>query len=280
MQLTLFKGENLPINYPTENIVLTTIEENKKHTFDYILINFTTLVRNFITALDFEDTEIQNKSKEKFKLLKGGEFVNKYYRMFKRDLEVIDNIFNDNKIKPVYYNKDYKRISRCLENYLVEEDLPPARAITEKYSKSFIKPIKDENVVDIVEDFRNESGENYLLVTHNAVDLVNYQYQNNISLVESFTGELKPYSKWYTKYKKIGDKDMSIFPFNGYLLTALGCNNYIKPGKIKLRRRLYELAKKHRWNNLTGVVKVRGDLIMSDMMLHQILKEKEKCYNK
>ena len=277
MELTLFKGENLPINYPTENIILTTIKENKKHSFDYILINFVTLVRNFLTALDFEE-EVKDKSKKKFKILKGGEFINKYYNMFKQDLEIINNILNDHKIKPVYYYKDYKKVSKCLENYLLPEDQPPARSLTEKYSKSFKVPITDEDVIKIVSEFRNETGEKYLLVTHNAVDLTKYQYMDNVRLVESFTGELKPYDKWYTKYRKIGDKDMSVFPFNGFLLTVLGCNNYIKPGKIKLKRRLYELAKKHRWNSLTGVIKVRADLMSSDPILFSVLKEKEKCY--
>jgi len=279
MDLTLFKGETLPINYPTEGIVLTSIAENKKHSYDFILINFVTLVRNFLTALDFEG-EVKDKSKKKFKILKEGEFINKYYDMFKKDLEIIDNIFNDHKIKPIYYFKDYKKVAKCLENYLLPEDLPPARALTEKYSKSFKIPTTDENIIKIVNDFRDVTGEKYLLVTHNAVDLTKYQYKDNVRLVESFTGELKPYEKWYTKYKKIGDKDMSVFPFNGLLLTVLGCNNYIRPGKIKLKRRLYDLAKKHRWNSTTGLIKIRNDLMNKDPILFRILKEKEGCYKK
>jgi len=277
MELILFKGETLPIDYPTEAVVLTAIEENKKHSFDYILINFVTLVRNFLTALDF-DAELKDKSKKKYKILKQGESINRFYNMFKQNLEIINNIFNDFKIKPVYYYKNYKRVAKCLENYLLPEDQPPARALTEKYTISFKIPMADEDIIDLVPEFRDEAGEKYLLVTHNAVDLTQYQYRNNIRLVESFTGELKPYDLWYTKYKKIGDRNMSIFPFNSFLLTALGCNNYIKPGRIKLRRRLYELAKKHRWNSLTGILKIRSDLMNSDPILFNILKEKEKCY--
>jgi len=280
MKLTLFKGETLPVNYPTESILLTAIKENKTKSFNYILFNFTTLVRNFLTALSFEDENIKEKNKKKISILKGGEYVNTYYKEFRKDLEIINTILNDYKIKPVYYYKDYKKISKCLENYLTIEDLPLAKSLTEKYSKSFKVPITDENIIKIVNDFRNEAGENYLIVTHNAADLTKYQYQDNIKLVESFTGELKTYDRWYTKYKKIGDKDMSIFPFNSFLLTVLGCNNYIKPGKIKLRRRIYDLAKKHRWNSLTGLIKVRNDLMMSDMMLYRVLKEKEDCYKK
>jgi len=279
MKLTLFKGEVLPIDYPTEKIILTAIEENKKSSYDYIVFNFVTLVRNFLTALDFETETIIDKSKVKYKSLKGGEYLNYYYKLFKDNLELINTIMKDNKIKPVYYVKNYKRISKCLINYLTETDLPPGRALTEKYSKSFITPITDNNVIDVRNDVRNLAGERYLLVTHNALDLVKYQYQDNVRLVESFTGELKPYNKWYTKYHKIGERNMSVFPFNGFLLTVLGCNNYIKPGKIKLRRRLYDLAKKGRWNSTTGLIRVREFLKLKDPVLFNALKEKEKCYN-
>jgi len=279
MKLTLFKGEELPINYPTEKIVISSIEKKKKDDYDFIIINFATIVRNFITALDFESSSVTNKSKEKFKILKGGEFLATYRKEFKRDLELINTILNDNKIKPIYYLKDYKKLAKCNPNYLTEETMSPGKALTEKYIKSF-SSIIDDDTIKIEEDFRNEVGEEYLLVTHNAVDLVSYQYQKNVNLVESFTGEIKPFNKWYTKYAKMGNNDMSILPFNGFLLSIFGCGNYIKPGKIKLRRNIYEIGKNERWNSNTTLARVKNGLEIRDRMVYNILKDLEKCYKK
>lgn len=276
--LTLFKGEELPINYPTEKIILSAIELSKKGSYDYTLFNFSTLVRNFITALDFENGEILNKSQEKFKILKSGEFLTKYARIFKQDIELINTILNDNKIKPVYYSKDYSKLKKCFPNVMSEDDMPPARALTEKYAKSF-RHVVDDNTIEIVNNFRNVLGEDYLLVTHNTLDLLQYTNKRNIKLIESFTGEVKPPKKWYTKYKKMS-KDMSILPFNALLLAIFGCNNYVKPSKIKLRRNIYELGLKRLWNNSSTEFKIKNDLENYSREAYNIVEDFRKCYKK
>ena len=277
--LTLFKGEELPINYPTEKIILSAIELSKKGSYDYTLFNFSTLVRNFITALDFEDTSIANKSQEKFKILKGGEFLTKYMKAFKQDIELINTILNDNKIKPIYYSKDYSKLKKCFPNIMSEEDMPPARALTEKYTKSF-KHIADDNTIEIIDNFRNVLGEDYLLVTHNTLDLLQYSSKRNVKLLESFTGEVKPVKKWYTKYRKMSSKDMSILPFNAYLLAIFGCNNYVKPSKIKLRRNIYELGIKRLWNNSSTEFKIKNDLENYSREAYNNAEDFYKCYKK
>ena len=277
--LTLFKGEELPISYPTEKVILSAIELSKKGSYDYALFNFSTLVRNFITALDFEDDAIPDKSKKKFKILKGGEFLVKYMKTFKRDMELINTILNDNKIKPIYYSKNYSKLKKCFPNVMNEEDMPPARALTEKYTKSF-KHIADDNTIDILNTFRNVLGEEYLLVTHNTLDLLQYTNKRNIKLIESFTGEVKPVKKWYTKYRKMSSKDMSILPFNAYLLAIFGCNNYVKPSKIKLRRNIYELGIKRLWNNSSSEFKIKNDLEAYERPAFNIAEDFSKCYKK
>ena len=278
MELVLFKGEELPVNYPTEKILLSLID--KKDEYDYVCFNFSTLVRNFLTALSFDSETMKDKSKKKYQILKTGNVLNKHYKMFKTDLEIINNILNDNGIDVTYYYNDYKKLKKCLPNYKRDEEFTLAQQLTEKYVKSFNLSVVDEEVLKIETMCNLDKNKSYVVCTNNTVDLLEFENLKNINLVESFTGEFKPKTKWYTKYKKIGNKDMSIFPFNSFLLTVLGCGTYINSSNIKIKRRLYELALNKKWNVNTSITKIRNDLSKMEPELFNMLKEAEKCYKK
>jgi len=277
--LELMKGEILPIDFPTEAAVLKILEQKKKTEFSYIVFNFRTLVRNFLQALT-PKSEVKNKNQTRLKILKSGEYRNQLYNMFTTNLDKLEAVLNDNKVKFVYYFRDHKKLQKCLNNFVPPELMNTNEQLVEKYAQSFKIPLANSARIKFSNLPRNEMGESYMLINHSTPDLVNYQYQDNVMLVESFTGDLKTWDQWYTKYHPIGKEDMSVFPFNGYLLTALGCKHYIKPGELKLRKQLLKLAKRQRWNKFTGIYKVRNDMLIKDPILHELLKKKEKCYNK
>ncbi len=279
MDVTVWTGDILPINYPTEAVILSY--EKRRGDYDYLLINFTTLVRNFITALNPVE-DISEKSKWKKEILTGNRYKDKIKNLFIKDLEIFLNILNDKHLKvKFYYRKDidHKKIKKCYNNYKLLEELNFNNQISEEYAKSFVRYVTDEAVVKIEPLPQPDPSVNYLILTHNSIDLIRFQYKKYVNLIESFTGDIKPYTLWYTKLSKFGDHDLSIIPFNYITLAIFGCNNYVKPGKIKLKKHIYGIAKKMKWTSSTTLSKVKLDLEIKDPMLYKLLNEQiGKCY--
>lgn len=93
-----------------------------------------------------------------------------------------------------------------------------------------------------------------LILTHSAVDLLSTYRFDELVLLESHTGKLKPKSQWGTK---LGAKDETM-PFNAFTLQVFGDGStHFSPMSIKYRRAVLEVAKKDRWVSVTTLAKIR-----------------------
>jgi hypothetical protein len=126
MKLELMKGETLPIDFPTESVVLSILEYKKKNEFTHLVINFRTIVRNFLQALT--PGEVKNKNKIRLNILKSGEYKVSLYNMFVKNLDVFESILNDNRQeKEMRFLTTFKKTKECsFESWLkLVDDLKP-----------------------------------------------------------------------------------------------------------------------------------------------------------
>jgi len=96
-----------------------------------------------------------------------------------------------------------------------------------------------------------------LLLTHFTVDLLGgLTNTRNLELLESHTGVVKNNLLWYTKYKKLGKRDMGIYPFNKRLLYLLGDSTVVAPLPLIERRALYDTTATLGWDQTTPAERI------------------------
>lgn len=114
-------------------------------------------------------------------------------------------------------------------------------------------------------DFRIDgcSGLTYMISNH-PVDLLNWYKFDDLHLLESQTGKVKPRSKWFSKLNK--KEDLSHLPFNSTTMQVFGDGTVdFRPQGIKVKKALIELSVKHRWDTGTTVTRIRQNITdMSD----------------
>lgn len=94
-----------------------------------------------------------------------------------------------------------------------------------------------------------------VMLTHQAVDLLSYYQFDDLTLIESHTGELKKKAVWFTK---LGTRE-PILPFNAFTLQLFGdgSGGLFSPFPIKYRRALLGVAKSDRWSPATTLSRIR-----------------------
>jgi hypothetical protein len=117
-------------------------------------------------------------------------------------------------------------------------------------------------------------GKKCLLISHFAVDLLNWRHFKQLDLLESHTGALKMRHEWYTKY--YDGRDLNMLPLNGILLTVFGDDHTFRPQTQGMKRSLLETAKARRWNCLSTPQEIiAGIKSMRDHALRDALLEQE-----
>jgi hypothetical protein len=121
--------------------------------------------------------------------------------------------------------------------------------------------------LEIVTDYRLKSlnKRTVLHTTHVGVDLLNYKYFKNHSLLESHTGIYKEINEYHTKFHKVGKTDLSMIPFIEECVHILGDGVVSNIGNLFTRRQLIEIAIDKNWTYRTTRDKVKNDLSKSDV---------------
>jgi len=257
------------IHYST-GVLLDVFINSKLHLkYKNWFINIKTVIRNFIDNME-GDTAF------KIKFLKKKHFSVLIDEMLS-DINIMFSQVPDD-FNLVFYNIDYNIISQNYANYKTNDDFKGLKYFVYLYQDTIIKKLKESIDIIFIKPNRLPHLSNTLITTHIPVDLLNFKHISNVMLFESFTGELKPDSKWYTKYKQLKDKDMSVIPFIEILYFIFGDNWRIKPMPIKTRENMYNIAIKSRWNFKTSRVKVMNDIKRNDIFTFNIIKDMKPIY--
>ena len=125
---------------------------------------------------------------------------------------------------------------------------------------------------DILE--RDSSSKTVIVLTSQAYDLLSYKYFHSLDLLESHTRLIKTRALWYSKYKPVGNEDMSRLPFLKMLLMVMGDNYMYLSMPIELRRIIVATSHARKWNAFTTRDKILLDLSLeiSEPMVMQVLK--------
>jgi hypothetical protein len=259
-------GIHMSTSAPLETFLNLGLYEN----YDYWYINIYTLIRNFVEC-------IEGNTAEKVKLFKMHQF-SKIIEELSNDINVMLEHIGD-KINVFFYRPSYSLIEKRLDNFRSINEFKSIKYQLLKYQKQLSKSLEANIKASIVDtNHRLPKNDNVIITTHIPNDLLNFLYNKNIILLESYTGAIKKKSEWYTKYHKLGKKDMSVFPFLEELYWILGDNIFIKPYPVKVRERLYEVALKKNWNTSTGRNKVIYDLRYNYKELYDKIKSIKRMY--
>ena len=126
--------------------------------------------------------------------------------------------------------------------------------------KDFFFRNKQDFLHQFDSEFKLNKPEKSLILTHIPYDLLNYTHFNQLDLIESHTGKLKPRNLWYSKYYKFGNEDLNTLPFLRKLLLIFGDSVMIQPMDIRFRRLILDISRNRRWTPLTTESKVMQDL--------------------
>lgn len=181
------------------------------------------------------------------------------------DLSIIKEVVHDiskMKTKAVFYHCDYKYLKRLFPKATLKEPTTAkqkqAHAVEEEIIRLFLE---NTHGVKIVE-FKGRIEGSYptsFIVTHLPVDLLARYRFRQLTLLESHSGNLKPYGKWHTKLT--GGKELEFIPFNEFSIQVFGDNNNHFSAQLpSLKKVVVDLAVKDHWTALTTDDKIRASI--------------------
>jgi hypothetical protein len=257
------------IHYSTGALLDVFIASNLHKKYEHWFINIETVIRNFIDNMNGD-------AADKIKFLKRKDFTKMIDELVSDISIMYDQISDDFNL--VFYKIDYSKLSDSYGNFKQDDDFKGLKYYVYLYQDIIIKKLKEHIDIIFIKHDKLPHLNKTLITTHIPVDLFNFKNVKDIMLFESFTGELKPESKWYTKYKPLKDKDMSVIPFVEVLYVIFGDNWRIKALPIKTRLNIYDIAIKKKWNYKTSKVKVFNDIKSIDRILFESIKMIKQVY--
>lgn len=215
-----------------------------KH-FGYLLINFRTLFRNLLGALDTvtrngitikdcvslmieEMRIIQSVVKQHSK----GSMSVAFYACSYKDLTGFYPYSLFKEVKSVK-QKEYAHLENETFNHVYKTLGGIANGMLTSYDTTILSIAK-----------------NTLMMTHYPIDLLNVKGALSLGLLESHTGVVKSKAEWGTKLQN--HKDHPRIPFDRMTVQVFGdSGGLFKPYPLEHRQRLIELSEKYEWNGTT-----------------------------
>lgn len=213
--------------------------------YKYHIYNIGTLVRNILSASN-QKTTAETLANANFKNALIGEIT------------TLVELYATTKCTPVIFIPNYTNVYKALNNEKIAE--ATVEILNNELIFKAVEKIDVSHIIAVHRDsYRLPRLEGACLITTSyPVDLLNPSM--NLTLLESHTGKLKEKWEWYSKYHKIGSKDMSVFPFMEVLLYFLGDTTMISPCNLSIRNELHKVALASNWTSRTTRDKVIADI--------------------
>lgn len=98
-----------------------------------------------------------------------------------------------------------------------------------------------------------------IVLTHHVVDLVMVDAVARLTLLESYTGKLKPFTQWYTKLT--GGEDLYYMPFNKLTIQVFGDRSTdFRSSSAGIKALVKKLALDNGWTSATTMSRVRSNI--------------------
>lgn len=254
---------------PTETVLDTTNQAKPVNTKNYNIfyISIFTLLRNILNAIpsstniyykDVYDTLLDEMNIIRTIALTQTPHLS--VRFYWCSYKTARSVFTHQSVKLRTSNTPKQKMTEILLNQVINK---------------LLKEKDDEFLMfnsDILE--RDSSSKTVIVLTSQAYDLLSYKYFHSLDLLESHTRLIKTRALWYSKYKPVGNEDMSRLPFLKMLLMVMGDNYMYLSMPIELRRIIVATSHARKWNAFTTRDKILLDLSLeiSEPMVMQVLK--------
>lgn len=98
-----------------------------------------------------------------------------------------------------------------------------------------------------------------IVLTHRVVDLVMVDAVARLTLLESYTGKLKPFTQWYTKLT--GGEELFYMPFNKLTIQVFGdkSTDFFSSSQ-GIKALVKKIALDHGWTSATTMSRVRSNI--------------------
>jgi len=207
----------------------------------HLYINVLTLYRNFISC-------IEGDADSKLRMFKSVSKIKELIKLFEEDTLIFVNACVTNNIKVTIYELDYSKIYKTFSNYKQAGEFKGVRYYKATTQDAASKAIKNAMTgIYKVYGTALKHEKKMFITTHIGIDLLPLTKYDDVTLVESHTGEFKDRLMFYTKLKKLGKNDMSVIPFNEAMYRIFGDNENIKAENISTRKFIYEVGKTLNW---------------------------------
>lgn len=212
-------------------------------------VNVKTLFRNYYEAIGKD--EIPN--------VKPADLIDS----FRHELDAYKEIADEqggHKFKTVLYIPDYIGLQQRFPHAILRVDSTANQVLFSKSLQTVLSQIiKNEKELIKLYPLKitDPDPSNCLMLTHFPFDLTTKAF-DNLSLLESHTGNIKDRSLWYTKF--YNGKELPMIPFRECFLSIFGDNQLFRPIGMSYRKTLVDLATKHNWSFATTRDKVNYGL--------------------
>lgn len=233
-------------------------------TVDAILVNIRTLIRNAREAYQKEDSEGKNVTI----------IFNDVVNDIKLLLDFIIKYQGGKAVNVIFYYPTYKTLpfifkyadlwtpTTTLQKEKASIDNQVYNKIKEKYKSQIV--INDTYPVDF-------AGKGFVL-THYPVDLALTKAFKRTFLLESYTGNIKPFTYWYTKLSGKTD-DLFNMPLNKLTIQVFGDRSIqFRSSNEAIKKLIKEIALKSNWTSATVYSDVRfhisnyGDKVTANLL--------------
>lgn len=215
-------------------------------------INLTTLFRNLVSAID----------KDAFLKAFPGQLAN----TLMEEVLIIESLFeNEGRgvCQPVYYYSTYEDLKKKQVPGLAFRE--PSTDNMRQYEAKLLDTIKyiekqTDSIIRFKDAIMPKQREKAFVLTHQPYDLVNFAQFEQLDLLESNTGVLKPRARWNSKYAAMSGESFVHLPFFRKILLVMGDRVLIKPFPPKVRKEILECSIKRNWTPMTTLEKCLFDL--------------------
>lgn len=209
---------------------------------DTLWVNMRTLIRNLMGSIETEKRAHLTE-----------QTVAEYIVNEMRTIETICIEHGDGRFDVSFYKCSYSDLTYKFNKAVPRHPNTPAQKNSRIFEEAVLSVIDQEYqghvpYLTLVRTFPEVTGV-ALLLTHYPVDLLQRYRFENVSLLESHTGAIKPPAMWNTKLQN--GRDLERIPFDRMTIQLFGDGITFTPMALKVRHRLIEIAEKNKWTPMT-----------------------------